>query len=162
MEWSDLAKLNPRRNQCQFIQLFWRRSTNGEKSADTTDRMIGFLQANGTVGGRRSGVKRFCANIFALSRSAPEFRSDSDGTHSGIRTRLSCEVWEQNSKSCRNCCGTQLCDPHWMCTHRQSRQPSMQLKRRCCRWCFRAKRPERHNYRGQMELSRRGSVKKGP
>ncbi len=97
------------------------------------------------------------------SRSAPEFRSNSDGTRSGIRTRLSCGVWEQNSKSCRNCCGIRLCDPHWMCTHRRSRQPNMQLRQPSCRWCFRARQVERHNRRDQVTLPREGksTVRKG-
>src|SRR6202022_4698861 len=135
------------------------RSSNGDKFAATTSQATGFLQADGTVDGRRSGGRRFCVDIFVLSRSVPEFRSNSAGTRSGIRTRLSCGEWEQNSKSCRNCCGIQLCDPHWMCTHRQSRQPNMQLRQPSCRWCFRARQMERHNSRDQVTLPREGKSK---
>jgi hypothetical protein len=76
-----------------------------------------------------------------------------------IRTRLSCGVLEQNSKSCRNYCGIPICDPHWMSTPRQSRRPNMQLRQPSCRWCFRAKRMERHNCRDQMTLPRKSKGK---
>jgi integrase len=38
----------------------------------------------------------------------PGFRSDSDGTRSDTHSRRCCEASEQNSKSCRSCCGILL------------------------------------------------------
>src|SRR5580704_1097590 len=50
------------------------RSSNGDKFAATTSQATGFLQADGTVDGRRFGGRRFCADIFVLVRSVPEFK----------------------------------------------------------------------------------------
>ena len=45
--------------------------------------MIGFSRADGTLAGNQSGAKQFCAGISALLRCTWEFRSSSDGIHSG-------------------------------------------------------------------------------
>jgi hypothetical protein len=50
------------------------RSSNGDKFAATTSQATGFLQADGTVDGRRSGGRRFCVDIFVLLRSVPEIQ----------------------------------------------------------------------------------------
>jgi hypothetical protein len=58
------------------------------KFAATTSQATGFLQSEGTEGGRRSGARRFCVDTFVLSRSVPEFRSNSDGTRHTYSTLL--------------------------------------------------------------------------
>jgi integrase len=50
-------------------------------------------QVEDHTGGRQS-----CANIFVLWRRLSESRSNSDGTRSGTRTRLCCEVSEPSSR----------------------------------------------------------------
>ena len=66
--------------------------------AATSNPTTGFLRADDIVVGNQSGARQFCGSIFALSHSASEFRSDSDGIPFGTRTQLCCEVSEQNSK----------------------------------------------------------------
>src|SRR5258706_181129 len=90
MEWSDLAKLNLHRSRCRFIPQSWMHWRNGEKSAATTNRTIGFLQAGVTAAESRYGVRQSCANTFAPSHRMLESRNDSDGILSGTRTRLCC------------------------------------------------------------------------
>src|ERR1700730_5536227 len=41
-----------------------------------------------------------------------------------------------------------------MCIPRQSRPPNMQLRQRSCRWCFRAKRTQRHHRLYRVALQR--------
>ena len=53
---------------CPSIKLSWMRSASGGGSAATTNQMIGFLQAAGTVAEGRFGARRSCADIFVLSR----------------------------------------------------------------------------------------------
>ena len=57
-------------------------------------------------------------------------------------------------KVCKSCCGIRLCDPPWMCIPRRSRLRNMQLRQRFCRWCFRAKRTQRHYRLYQVALQR--------
>src|ERR1019366_7318289 len=58
-----------------------------------------------------------------------------------------------------------------MCIPRQSRPPSMQLRQQSCRWCFRAKRTQRHqrlyrvalqreDHRGRELAGRKGTQKR--
>jgi hypothetical protein len=69
-----------------------------EKAPDSPSATIGFLLADDTVAGSRSGARRSCASIFVRSRSVSELRSDSDGIHFDTRTPLYCEVSARSSK----------------------------------------------------------------
>jgi len=71
-----------------------------------------------------------------------ESRNALAGTRFAIRIRRCCEVWALNSRSCRSCCVTQRCDPHWMCIRRRSRRPNMQLRKPCSHWFFRMNQAE--------------------
>jgi hypothetical protein len=71
---------------------------NGDNSGATTNQTTGYLQADATVVGSQSGVRRSCVNIFVQPHRGSEFKSDSDGTLSGTHIRPCYVASAQNSK----------------------------------------------------------------
>jgi hypothetical protein len=118
------------------------------------------LRADGTDGGIHSGDRRFCENMFDLLARGSGSRNASAGTPFAIRIRRCCEEWALNSKSCRSCCVTQRCDPHWMSIPRRSRWPNMQRRQPCRHWFLRMKQAEPRSRRHLLML-RDGTLRRG-
>src|SRR5215469_17555901 len=97
-------------------------------------------------------INRGHTNTFDLLPRRSESRNALAGTRYAIRIRRCCEVWALNSKSCRSCCVIQPCDQHWMSIPRRSRQPNLQRRQPCCRWCFRPKLAEPRSRRHLLTL----------
>lgn len=130
------ARPNRRKSRYLFIRLFLMHFWWGENN-----------QLTRTGGGIHSGDKPFYEDMFDRLPRRSESRNALAGTRFVIPIRRSCEVWALNSKSCRSCCVTQRCGPHWMSIPRRSRQPNMQRRQPCCHWFFRMELAEARSRR---------------